>query len=295
MYISLSLQYLRALTQSFPIGKSMNLSSTILSRLSRTLERKDVSPTNILYSSLRLLCKWRCVLIQNTLLKKSGTTVIQGPFSGLEFVRESAEGCHIPKLLGCYEQPLHPHIEALRSRGYEAILNIGCAEGYYAVGLARLNQNTLVYAFDIDHRARVSCKELALKNHVQDRVIVEEEFTKETFSNFSRLRTLVFCDIEGHERDILDATACTELRSMDVIVESHDCIHPGTTGLLVDRFKETHDITIVKDNGSRNLTGLPSWFNELENLDQLLSVWEWRSGPTPWLVMTAKSPNKSFI
>jgi len=25
----------------------------------------------------------------------------------------------------------------------------------------------------------------------------------------------------------------------------------------------------------------------LAHLDQLLAVWEWRSGPTPWLVMKA--------
>jgi hypothetical protein len=28
----------------------------------------------------------------------------------------------------------------------------------------------------------------------------------------------------------------------------------------------------------------------LAHLDQLLATWEWRSGPTPWLVMKAKHP-----
>jgi len=36
------------------------------------------------------------------------------------------------------------------------------------------------------------------------------------------------------------------------------------------------------------LEATPSWFNNLSHLDQLLATWEWRAGPTPWLVMKAK-------
>ena len=39
----------------------------------------------------------------------------------------------------------------------------------------------------------------------------------------------------------------------------------------------------------RRLNQPPGWFNQLAHLDQLLAVWEWRSGPTPWLVMKARS------
>jgi hypothetical protein len=64
-----------------------------------------------LNNALRLLSKWRSVLIQNTLLKSQGTVVMQGPLAGMDFLPQSAEGCHIAKLLGCYEQPLQPFIE----------------------------------------------------------------------------------------------------------------------------------------------------------------------------------------
>ena len=55
-----------------------------------------------LNNALRLLSKWRSVLIQNTLLKSQGTVVMQGPLAGMDFLPQSAEGCHIAKLLGCY-------------------------------------------------------------------------------------------------------------------------------------------------------------------------------------------------
>ena len=64
-----------------------------------------------LNNALRLLSKRRSVLIQNTLLKSQGTVVMQGPLAGMDFLPQSAEGCHIAKLLGSYEQPLQPFIE----------------------------------------------------------------------------------------------------------------------------------------------------------------------------------------
>lgn len=82
-----------------------------------------------LNNALRLLSKWRSVLIQNTLLQHNGTVVMEGPLKGLDFLPQSAEGCHVAKLLGCYEQPLSPFIEQAIQAAYPTILNIGCAEG----------------------------------------------------------------------------------------------------------------------------------------------------------------------
>ena len=125
-----------------------------------------------LNNALRLLSKWRSVLIQNTLLQQQGTVVMQGPLAGLDFLQQSAEGCHIAKLLGCYEQPLQPFIEQASAQAYPTILNIGCAEGYYAVGMAKRMPNTRVLAYDLNSKAQPICRELATKNGVSDRVQV---------------------------------------------------------------------------------------------------------------------------
>ena len=42
------------------------------------------------------------------------------------------------------------------------------------------------------------------------------------------------------------------------------------------------------DSGERRLRKVPPWFTRLGHLDQLLATWEWRSGPTPWLVMRSR-------
>ena len=252
-------------------------------------ERLRSTPSILqLNNSLRLLCKWRSILIQNTILLKQATNVTQGPLAGLQFLPTSAEGSHVAKLLGCYEQPLQPFIEEAIAANYPSILNIGCAEGYYAVGMARRMPTTHVFAHDLNLKAQHICADLARKNQVADRVSVGGLFSAADFAAYAGQQVLVLCDIEGAERELLNPEIAPALCGMDLIVESHECLIPGITQLLIDRFKGSHHITLVQDDGQRRLDKAPQWFLNLAHLDQLLATWEWRSGPTPWLVMKSK-------
>lgn len=271
----------------------MSFHATVRQQLLGNLAQPQPDEAAQLNNALRLLSKWRSVLIQNTLLQHQGTVVMDGPLRGLDFLPQSAEGCHIAKLLGCYEQPLLPYIEQAIQANYPTLLNIGCAEGYYAVGMARRMSGTQVLAFDLNPKAQEVCTALVAKNGVADRVTVGALFKPEDFASYAGQRVLVLCDIEGAERDLLDPVKAPALAGMDLIVESHECLVPGITKLLIERFSATHAITVVEDNGQRQLTNAPAWLNNLAHLDQLLATWEWRSGPTPWLVMKAKAAGNS--
>ena len=246
---------------------------------------EDISALN---NTLRLLAKHRSLLIQNTLIQHEGLKVLQGPLAGMEFIRQSAEGCHIAKLLGCYEQPLLPYIKTAINTNYDSVINIGCAEGYYVVGMARKMLQTKFYAFDIDENSRKSCLELAKRNNVEDRVEIGSLFTSADFKRYHLGKSLIFCDIEGGEDQLLDPEASEEITNFDIIVEVHEFQKPGLIETLKSRFAQTHNLTFVFDNGQRDLGKLPQWFLDLSHLDQLLSVWEWRGGSTPWLIMTVK-------
>lgn len=266
----------------------MTLHSQIRQQLHGILAQPQADEAAQLNNALRLLSKWRSVLIQNILLQHQSTVVMDGPLKCMDFLPQSAEGCHIAKLLGCYEQPLLPYIEQAIQANYQTILNIGCAEGYYAVGMARRMPDTRVLAFDLNPRAQEVCAALAAKNGVTERVTVGALFQPEDFAAYAGQNVLVLCDIEGAERELLDPAKSPALAGMDIIVESHECLISGIARLLIERFSATHDISLVEDNGQRQLPNAPAWFNNLAHLDQLLAVWEWRSGPTPWLVMKAK-------
>jgi len=267
----------------------VNFSRNILNKLLGDLSQNTDDPVNTLYYALRLLSKWRSAMIQNTFIKEEGTKVLQGPLKGLDFIEKSAEGCHVPKLLGSYEQPLHPFIQKSSISDYTKVINIGCAEGYYAVGFAMVAPSLVSYAFDTNGQARKICAKLAQKNGVGDRVKIGSEFGHADFARYGHERVLVFCDIEGAEDELLNPEKAPSLRKLDIIVESHECLRSGVTQRLISRFKATHDIRLVEDNGTRLLEAPPRWFAKLAHLDQLLATWEWRSGPTPWLVMRAKN------
>src|SRR5436190_882004 len=65
--------------------------------------------------------------------------VLGGIFKGLQYPRfESSGSGLVTKLLGSYENELHPFIQQLGANKYTEIIDIGCAEGYYAVGLAQM-------------------------------------------------------------------------------------------------------------------------------------------------------------
>ena len=70
----------------------------------------------------------------------TGSTVQNGPFKGMRLALRSSwgEGDISPMLLGVYEQELHGVLTEFSGEKYGAIVNIGAADGYYAVGTARL-------------------------------------------------------------------------------------------------------------------------------------------------------------
>ena len=62
--------------------------------------------------------------------------VRSGPFQGMRYLDEIVWGSVTPRWLGCYEWELHGAVRQILDRGYKTIIDVGCAEGYYAVGLA---------------------------------------------------------------------------------------------------------------------------------------------------------------
>ena len=247
---------------------------------------KQLTPHQKFSTLLRLLAKYRSEWLAEKVTRDLGVTVQQGPFAGMQLLGVAAEGCYLPKFLGCYEMELHPFLEKMPQKNYQTIIDIGCAEGYYAVGLARLLPMATVHARDSDPRARGRCQRMAALNQVSPRVLIGGEFQGEDFDKFAGQRTLVFCDIEGAEAALLDPARYPGLAGVDVIVEMHDSPKLSVSDLMASRFARTHDVEIVR-SGPRN-AALPAMFANASDLDRFLAVWEWRGSPTPWAVMTAK-------
>ena len=188
-------------------------------RLAREPSLADPRELNV---ALRVLAIWRSRAIADAYVRHYGARIMQGPFAGMEYVTSATEGALTPRLIGTYESELHPYLATFAAKPLDCVIDVGCAEGYYAVGLARLMPGVTVHAFDIQEKARLACAELAAKNGVTDRVIIGERFEPDGFEAFKDRRCLVLVDIEGAEDDLLRPDLSPALAGMDLIVETHD-------------------------------------------------------------------------
>lgn len=236
--------------------------------------------TRLLHGYLRV--------VRDMVLAAHGPVVQGGPFAGMRYHEQQFEGCHIPKLLGCYEQELHPILVELQKTPYDRILDIGCADGYYAVGLARLFPEARIFAFDIDETGQQACRMLADLNNVSQRISIGGRLTPGSLNHLIEGRVLVFCDIEGAEFDLLDPKEVTALRDADIVVELHHLVMgtPERAKAFLLAFRESHALRVVAPAG-RNPHAFPDLAALPESL-QYASLIEFRGGPTPWAVLRAR-------
>lgn len=184
--------------------------------------------------------------LRSVLGRDGDLRVLAGPFEGMRYAPASAGSELIPKLLGTYELELHAAVEGLIAAGCPTVVNVGCAEGYYAVGLARRMPDTVVLAYDIDPMARRLCAEMAELNGVASRVEVRSEFVPTDLTPELVARGVaVIIDCEGCEDGLLDPQRWAPLRRVAVLAELHDFVHPGVSDRVRDRFAPSHDVELV--------------------------------------------------
>ena len=150
----------------------------------------------------------------------------------------------MPKLLGIYESEVNEAVEDCCSHGYKTILNVGAAEGYYAVGLARRCPGALVHAFETEAEGREMIQQLAAINGCADRIQVHGLCTPDDLQLLLQNHpdALLVMDVEGAEDDLLQPERIPELAGCRILVELHEFAVPGIRNRLRERFAPTHEI-----------------------------------------------------
>ena len=215
-----------------------------------------------------------------------------GPFEGMRYATLQATcSAILPKLLGTYELELAPAIDRILQQSYECVVDVGCAEGYYAVGFARRFPQAQVVAFDIDPRARELCQLNAAANGISEQISVLDAATPSEVANLCRgRRALIFCDCEGYERDLFPAIPIADLLQSDLLIETHDFIHAGVHTLLLQHFAPTHDVIEFHsiDDRQKARAYQTSWTSGMdEDLCELIFA-EGRPVIMRWLFLVAR-------
>ena len=178
----------------------------------------------------------------------------QGPFQGMRYVSSATHFASLTKLVGTYEIEVYPAIEEICAAGCDRIIDIGTAEGYYAIGLAIRNPGVPIIGFEMDPSVRYYLRRNARLNGVSDRIKLRGRCDLDSLSQVldgSRLPAVI-CDCEGAEDSLLRPDKIETLRRAFVLVETHDGLttDAGVLEGIVDRLKErfspTHQVEIIK-------------------------------------------------
>ena len=224
----------------------------------------------------------------NNFINSIGTNIINGPFKGMKYISESVGSCHMPKILGIYENEIYPTLLNFLSNS-DLFVDIGAAEGYYAVGSAIKYPNLNVIAFEMDKTGRQYISNLKKRNNV-DNVEIRKKFSNVDFfsiqkSAYNRITYLI--DIEGEEINIFSKYH-NHFNNSYFIIEIHDRVSNEIESYLKRFYSNTHNTYIIpiKDKSISDLSiKIPTLLKLFKNkliYKHLLS--EWREYEQSFLV-----------
>jgi hypothetical protein len=222
--------------------------------------------------------------------------VQHGFFKGLKYPSFQSCGSSIfPKLFGSYEYELYSTLLKFEGNNYSEIIDIGCAEGFYAVGLALKFPNAGIYAYDIDRKALEYCKLMAFENKVADRVNLGSCCTTETLRNFHFTgRGLIVCDCEGYERELFSDANISSFKLTDLIIELHTFVHQDVKDYLVSLFENSHNYTLITSHdNNRKMLDFKPYLNNMNKAVHLKAIEEGRPTTMDWLILTPKTASKA--
>jgi hypothetical protein len=222
--------------------------------------------------------------------------VLAGPFAGMRYppgfvVRQLFGG---PYQVGSFELELHPVVERIAAAGPAAIVNVGSAEGYYAVGLALRLPLARVIAFELDPGLRAAAAELAALNEVADRVELRGLCTVAELAGAHPRQapgaTAVIMDCEGAESDLADPERVPWLVGATLVIELHPAIDAEVRTRLEARLTGSHELELVTTEIRRasRFDAVLRPIRGLRRIDRELLVAEFRDGPQDWLVATPR-------
>lgn len=176
-----------------------------------------------------------------------GGQVLGGPIEGLCLCMDRLSEIDAPtaKLLGTYEKEIHPALSKAVAAPITRLINLGSADGYFAVGVARAAAIP-VDAFDMAPSARSLTRQTAAINGVNELVTIHGTATTTKVAALPLEDVLVLCDIDGPERDLFTRDLVQQLGTAWVIIELHHKVNPDVEVVLVERFAGSHHVSVVE-------------------------------------------------
>lgn len=224
-------------------------------------------------------------------------TVQLGPFRGMKFFTTRTRRSKLfAKLIGCYEEGLHELIWHLLDNNYEKIVIVGCRDGYYTTGLARLMPETNIIGYDVNEIALGFARSNAIANKVADRVslhsvkydsklLMGEKFTG---------RTLLVLNSDSSEMDIFTEKTVSGLTHADILIQLNDFTDPGRKPRIMRLFEESHEFKLIPQR--RLPTTVTHFLNNNNDTLRILNlIDEGKAERIEWLFLSSKKSPVSTL
>ena len=239
-------------------------------------------------SELNKLIEQRRSVILNWLYQQTKGSVLYGPFKGMKISPNVCwgDGDTGGKLLGIYENELFDSIQEVIETNPDVVVNYGCAEGYYGVGLGMLLPQSKIVFVDIEDKAIQVSRQNAELNQIKNAEYYNkgDQQMLETILSSAK-NPFLLMDCEGAEDYLLDIEAVPSLKKTTILVEVHEFMSQGMTDRLIYKFNETHDLEGIVQ-GTKNYHVEP--ITLLGDLDKAIINNENRPSTMNWIYMRVK-------
>jgi hypothetical protein len=170
-----------------------------------------------------------------------------GPFAGLEYKDWIFFGPVTPRWLGTYEKELHAVIRQMVEFSPDEVVDIGAAEGYYSMGMAKLLPHTPVYSYETNPVSIWQQSRLKKINSLGN-LHISRYCDQGRLAAHGKSRSVIISDIEGFEMDLFSEEVVSKLGNSLVLIEIHSHMNFSLSDVcqaISSRFLPTHSVTEV--------------------------------------------------
>lgn len=226
--------------------------------------------------------------LSSRVYKNYNGVVAFGLFKGLKINAKTAWSGNKDtgsKILGLYENQI---LDWLKDKKFDLFIDIGAADGYYALGLLISSKVERAITFEISNLDIEISKSLAIANGVYDKIEFRGEATQDEIALIlpQSQNGLIFMDIEGGEFELVSENLLKLSKDYSFCIELHEFFDIDLEEDFVKLCRKFHDVEIIY--GFNRDFPKDQFLLRLSDNDRALLLSEGRPYGMKWLILSPR-------
>ena len=222
--------------------------------------------------------------------KKNNFIVQNGVFKNLKINKDVTwgRGDIASKIYGFYENKIQEKLKEIKK---PILIDIGAADGFFAIGCLYSKLSKYCYAFEQNETSRLALHKTAEINKVSNQISIMGKVDNQSFlsslpNDLELSKTVILCDIEGEEYNFFSETILKKLKKCNLIIEIHNESSNSKETALLKLTKKYFNVNVLLDN-NKDMSEINILHN-LNDIDRNLISCEGRSYIGKWWHLSPK-------